>query len=118
MKKGIRAVRAEWTAVRRQVAFLSLIILVLALPSWAADKPYPENTDKVIMPWAVGSTGDLGGRTIADRMTEFFGQPLVFEHRPGAGAVLGVSFGAKAKPDGYTVVYASSSPLLLAPIVK
>jgi tripartite-type tricarboxylate transporter receptor subunit TctC len=118
MKKEVRGGRMEWGRVSRRLPFLFLIFFVLALPSWAADKPYPENPVKVIMPWAVGSTGDLGGRTIADRMTEFFGQPLVFEHRPGAGAVLGVSFGAKAKPDGYTVVYASSSPLLLAPIVK
>jgi len=108
----------ELNWISGQLLFLFLVFFLLVLPSWAADRPYSENPIKVIVPWAAGSTGDLGPREIADRMGEFLGQPMITENKPGAGGILGTAFVAKAKPDGYTVLAASSSPLLLAPILK
>ncbi len=118
MKKGKKDKKVEMNWIREQLLFLFLAPLLLALPSWAADRPYPDKPIKVIVPWAAGSTADLGAREIIDRMPEFLGQPLFVENKPGAGGILGVAFVAKVKPDGYTVLAASSSPLLLAPIVK
>ena len=108
MKKGLKGIQGG-------IFFLFLAFSLLSVPAWAA---YPEKPIKVIVPWAAGSTGDLGPREMADRMGEFLGQPLVVDNKPGAGGILGSSFASKAKPDGYTVLAASSSPLLLAPILK
>jgi len=118
MKKGVRGGRVEWRGVSRRLPFLFLIFFVLALPSWAADQHYPERSIRAIIPWAAGGITDFGSREIADKMGEFLGQSVICENKPGAGGILGTSFVSKAKPDGYTVLAASSSPLLLAPIVK
>jgi tripartite-type tricarboxylate transporter receptor subunit TctC len=55
---------------------------------------------------------------MADKVAEFLGQPIVSQYRPGGGGSLGAALVAKAKPDGYTVLVGSSTPLVLSPIVK
>jgi len=104
--------------IRGQIVLLLILVFSLSLPAWAADRPYPEKPVKAVVPWAAGSTGDLGPREIMERMPEFLGQPVVAENKPGGGGIVGTALVAKTKPDGYTVLAASSSPLLLAPILK
>jgi tripartite-type tricarboxylate transporter receptor subunit TctC len=118
MGKEIRDKKMDGSGTGRLRFLLFLIVFLLALPSWAADLPYPEKPINMVVPWSAGSVSDLGAREIADRMAEFLGQPMISVHRPGAGGILGAAFVAKAKPDGYTLLAASSSPLFLAPIVK
>jgi tripartite-type tricarboxylate transporter receptor subunit TctC len=85
-----------------------LIFFVLALPSWAADQHYPERSIRAIIPWAAGGITDFGSREIADKMSEFLGQSVICENKPGAGGILGTSFVSKAKPDGYSFSRCSS----------
>ncbi len=87
-------------------------------PNGAAEKPYPNRPINMIVSYAPGSGTDLGSKVIADKMTEFLGQPLISVYKPGGGGSLGAAFVAKAKPDGYTILVASSSPIIIAPIVK
>lgn len=95
-------------------------LLAIALPSavWAAEKPYPNKSINMIVPYAPASGADLGSKIMADKMTEFLGQPMVSVYKPGGGGSLGAAFAAKAKPDGYTVLVGSVSPVVLSPIVK
>jgi len=118
MGKEIRDKKMEWKGSLRPLLFLLLAFSLLAPPGWAAEGNYPEKPIRAVVPWAAGGTTDLGSREIAERMGEFLGQPLVCENKGGGGGILGTSFVSKAKPDGYTVLAASSSPLLLATIVK
>ena len=97
-----------------------LLPIFLALPlnspgSWAS---YPERPINMIVCYAPGSGGDFGSRIMADRMSKFLGQPIISVYKPGGGGSLGASFVAKAKPDGYTVLVGSATPLALAPVVK
>jgi tripartite-type tricarboxylate transporter receptor subunit TctC len=87
-------------------------------PTWAAEKPYPNRPINMIISYAPASGTDLGSKVMADKISEFLGQPLISVYKPGGGGSLGAAYAAKAKPDGYTVLVASSTPLIISPIVK
>src|SRR5260221_8851954 len=72
---------------------------------------YPTRPIRIIVPQAAGSGVDLQARVLAQKMGELWGQQGVVENRPGANAILGMEAGAKAKPDGYTLIYAPVSAL-------
>ena len=74
-----------------------------ALPS-SAGAEYPEKPIKFVLPYAPGGIIDFVGRTLAQRLTETIGQPVVAENKPGAGGTLGTDFVARSAPDGYTIV--------------
>ena len=86
--------------------------------SWAAEEPYPNRPINMIVSFAPASSADLGSRVMAHKISEFLGQPLVSVYKPGGGGSLGASYAAKAKPDGYTVLIASASMIIIPPIVK
>ena len=54
------------------------------------------------------SSSDVVGRVIANKLSENFGKPVVFDNRPGAGGNIAAELVAKAAPDGYTVLYANT----------
>jgi tripartite-type tricarboxylate transporter receptor subunit TctC len=65
---------------------------------------YPEKPIRLILPYAPGGIIDYVGRTLAQRLGETIGQPVVAENRPGAGGIAGTDFVAKGAPDGYTIL--------------
>ena len=71
----------------------------------AADE-FPNRPIHIIVPQAAGSGVDLQVRVIGQKLGEMWGQQIVVENRPGANAIIGMQFAAKAAPDGYTLVYA------------
>jgi tripartite-type tricarboxylate transporter receptor subunit TctC len=81
--------------------------LSLAAPGRAADT-YPEHKVRVIVPFAAGGPTDVIARMMAERLSEAWGQQLYVENMPGAGGNLGVENGARAAPDGYTIVAVST----------
>ena len=82
--------------------------MALAASGAAAQAPadYPSRPIRIIVPQAAGSGVDLQARVLAAKLSELFGQQVVVEDRPGANAIIGMDFVAKAAPDGYTIVYA------------
>jgi tripartite-type tricarboxylate transporter receptor subunit TctC len=82
----------------------ALLIAALALPAAAAAQGYPAKPIRFIAPFAAGGALDTLTRTIATRMQENWGQPVVVENRTGAGGNIGADLVAKAAPDGYTLV--------------
>ena len=101
--------------------FIFLVFSAFCLHSaliYAAEKPYPNRAINVIIAYAPGGSADLCSKPIMERMGEFLGQPMISVYKPGGGGSLGAAFTAKAKPDGYTVLLGSSTPLGIAPVVK
>jgi len=94
---------------------LSLLLLCVATgltPAKAAD--YPIRAIKMVVPFAPGGGTDILGRIIAQRLQEQWGQPVVIENQPGASGGIGTRAAAKADPDGYTLLMASTGALMAA----
>lgn len=76
-----------------------------------AQDTYPSKAIKLIVPLGAGGATDVVARVVAAKLSQRLGQPVVVENRPGAEGVIGVNAGAKADPDGYTLVLGSSTTL-------
>ncbi|MBK8065114.1 MAG: tripartite tricarboxylate transporter substrate binding protein [Betaproteobacteria bacterium] len=95
-----------------------LALAGLAFAGLAAAQAYPTRAVKVIVPWPPGQATDLAGRLVADKLSQALGQPFVVENKAGAGGQIGTDQVAKAAPDGYTLLVASSGPYSIAPNVQ
>ena len=79
------------------------VLTMLAVAAPLGAQSFPAKPIRMVIPFAPGGGTDLIGRLSASRLSESMGQPVVVENRPGASGVLGVEFGVKAPPDGYTL---------------
>jgi len=87
-----------------------LFTLALLLVTAAAlAQTYPSKSIRVIVPFAPGGGTDLVARAVAAKIGEALGQTVVVDNRPGANANIGNEIAARALPDGYTLIMASSS---------
>ena len=98
----------------RSAAMAALTLALLGSADIHA-QPYPSKPIRMIVPFAPGGPNDIIGRTVGQKLTETWGQPVVVENRGGAGGTIGVDAGAKSPPDGYTMVMGGSSNLAVAP---
>ena len=97
--------------------------LLLATLSWPAlaqspaapAGPYPTRSVRMVVSFAAGGVSDIMSRVLAQKMSEFLGQPIVVENRAGAGGSIGTDFVAKASPDGYTILSTSPTQMAIAP---
>ena len=97
---------------RLAVGGIALIALLSGLP--AAAEIYPTRQITLIAPWPPGGAIDALCRALAPGLGDRLGKPIVVENRPGAGSVIGTAAGAKAEPDGYTLVMAGSGSLAIS----
>jgi tripartite-type tricarboxylate transporter receptor subunit TctC len=87
--------------------------LLSALPIFA--QYYPNKPIKIIAPFPPGTGPDANTREIAQELTKVLGQSVVVENRPGASTMIGMEVGAKASPDGYTLVMGSTTSMSVVP---
>jgi tripartite-type tricarboxylate transporter receptor subunit TctC len=71
----------------------------------------PPKRSSLIVPLGAGGATDVVARVVAGKLSQRLGQQVVVENRPGAEGIIGVNAGAKADPDGYTLVLGSSTTL-------
>ena len=93
----------------------ALLVTALLFAGAAYAQQYPNRTVRVIVPWPPGQATDLSARLVAQKLQEALGQPFVADNRPGAGGAIGTEAVAKAAPDGYTLLAASSGPISIMP---
>jgi tripartite-type tricarboxylate transporter receptor subunit TctC len=100
---------------RTLIAALTGVAACSLAAAAAAQTPddYPNRPIRIIVTQAAGSGVDQQARVLAQKMGELWGQQGVVENRPGANAIIGMEAGAKAAPDGYTLIYASVSALAM-----
>ena len=95
------------------VAFWLFSVSVIALA-----QNFPNRPLRIILPFPAGSSvNDVLGRALAQRLAEPLGQQVIFESRSGAAGTIGSEMVAKAVPDGYTLLLATTGPLTIAPFV-
>jgi tripartite-type tricarboxylate transporter receptor subunit TctC len=99
--------------IRIFLFFLAFTLILCS--STIADVKYPSRAVTIVVPWAPGGAADITSRFIGDAARKKFGVPVTVENRPGAGGTFGLGQIARAKPDGYTISEASSSPLAVVP---
>jgi len=78
------------------------------LVAGAARADWPDHPIKWVVPFGPGGANDLIARAAAEAVSKRVGQPVVIENKPGAGAIIGADYVAKAKPDGYTWLIGSA----------
>ncbi|WP_421868372.1 Bug family tripartite tricarboxylate transporter substrate binding protein [Motiliproteus sp.] len=98
-----------------KTTLLSLAGAVAVSLSSAAMAGYPEKPINVIVPWGAGGDSDLTTRIWADAVEKELGVPVVVINKAGGGGVVGTSFVANAKKDGYTLINAGLSNMLVTP---
>src|SRR3981189_3210818 len=88
------------------------LAMLMGLPA-LAQAAYPSRTVKMIVPYPAGGTTDFLGRLVADGLKTGLGATVIVENKPGAGTTLGADQGARAEPDGYTLLMATSTTLAI-----
>ncbi len=87
--------------------FASIVLMGAALsmvPLFATAQAYPAKPIRLVIPYAPGGAAGAVGRILADKMAASIGQPVLVDHRPGGGTLIGNEYVAKSAPDGYTLV--------------
>ncbi len=93
----------------------SAITPALAQPAADAAQSFPTRAIRIVVPFPAGGPTDINARIIAQRMSEDWKQPVVIENRPGANTAIGAQMVAKADPDGYTLLAAMDTTLVMNP---
>src|SRR3954464_6833300 len=86
----------------------SLFVVLALATSAAAPRDYPSKPIRIVLGFSAGSTTDILARTVGQKMSEAWGQPVVVENRPSAGGVVAGNTVATATPDGYTLLVVSA----------
>jgi tripartite-type tricarboxylate transporter receptor subunit TctC len=100
------------TMLSRRTLLLATMAAAAPLPAFA--QAYPARPIKMIAPFTPGSPVDVVARLLAQHLSIQLGQSVVVENRPGAGTTIGMKAAMLAEPDGYTLLFQSSS-LVVAP---
>ena len=90
---------------------ICLLLLALAIVSASSLRAgdYPDHSVKVIVPFPAGGATDIAGRIITQKLSERLGRQFFIENISGAGGNIGMTIAARAPPNGYTILLASSS---------
>jgi len=98
------------------VVVTSALLLAVALgPAIAVAQGYPAKPVRVIVPFPPAGAADIVARVITQKLSEAWGTQVLVDNRAGAGGMIGAEFAMRAAPDGHTVLFASSSPMVISP---
>jgi tripartite-type tricarboxylate transporter receptor subunit TctC len=83
------------------------------LPAAVLGQPYPAKAIRVVVPFPPGGTSDIIGRTLGQKLSEAWGQPVIMDNRGGVAGSLGAAIAAKSPPDGYTLLVGNVGPVAI-----
>ena len=99
------------------VVVAGLLLTFSAYGVKAAEGEYPNRPIRFVVPFSPGGPSDILARMVGQKLSESLGETLVIDNRGSVGGVLGAELGAKAPPDGYTILLAANSLLTINPHV-
>ena len=102
------------SALRFAVAAVAALACLVSTGAHA--QAYPSRSVRMVVPFAPGGATDIIARTVAQKLADRLGQSVVVENKPGAGTTIGNAEVAKAKPDGYTLLFAPT-PFVISQVV-
>lgn len=93
-------------------ALVAVLAATLASAGWA--QSFPSKPLRVVVPFGAGGVADLTARTVAQKLSQSLGQPVVIDNKPGAGGVGAADTVAKSAPDGHTLLLMSNASAVTA----
>lgn len=100
--------------ISRRAALLSAGS-ALALPAIGHAQAWPARPIRIVIPFGAGGSVDVVGRTLAAKLSQIFGQPVVVDNRPGGATSIGALHVARSAPDGYTLFYGTPATQIINP---
>jgi tripartite-type tricarboxylate transporter receptor subunit TctC len=106
--------------LQRPVMLAMLLVATLCALHVAAQpaSSFPEKTVRIVVPFPAGGATDILARLVAERLSNAFGRPAVVENISGAAGATGTAAGAKAAPDGHTLVMGTGTSITLLPHLR
>lgn len=108
--------------ITKKMALLTACTCIAALSGTQAigqtTDSYPNRAIRIVVPFAPGGATDIIARVIGQKLSEQVGQPVVIDNKAGANGNIAAEYVAKAPPDGYTVLYNTSSMALSPALYK
>jgi tripartite-type tricarboxylate transporter receptor subunit TctC len=92
--------------------------LLAAMASGALAQAFPAKPIRLVVGFAPGGAADIIARAMNDPLTRALGQGVIVDNKPGAGSSLAAEFVARAAPDGYTIMIASQSGMIVNPLIN
>lgn len=99
--------------LRTALAFAALACIASA--PQAQETRYPSRTIRFVVPAAAGGPSDVVARLFAEKLGQALGHAVIVENKPGASLTLGTAAVAQAQPDGYTLLFTTSTPIVMVP---
>lgn len=106
----------KWLAAAALFMLASSVMafsVMIASPALAQDSDYPNRAPRIIVPFPAGGPTDVLARFLAQHISEQWGKQIVIENRPGANSAIGAQVVARAAPDGYTLLMAMDTTLVM-----
>ncbi len=113
MEQGLHRVQPARAGRNKLKLRLAAAMLLLTGAAWA--QSYPSETVRLIVPFPPGGSTETLARMVSVKLGELWGQQIIIDNRPGASGIIGTELGAKAVPDGYTLLMGSGAPLTIVP---
>ena len=101
---------------KRMIAVV-LMGVAASLADASQAQSYPAKAIRIVVPYPAGGTSDILARSVGQKLSEAWGQPVVVDNKPGANGNVGADIVAKAAPDGYTLLLADIGSLAISPSV-
>jgi tripartite-type tricarboxylate transporter receptor subunit TctC len=92
-------------------------LAIALVPMAVSSQTYPTKPIRMIVPFPPGGTSDVIGRTLGQKLSEAWNQPVVMDNRSGVAGSIGAAAAAKAPPDGYTMVVGNVGPVAVNPSI-
>ena len=101
----------------KRLVLLLVSALCFAAGAAVAQDKYPSRPIKVLVPYAPGGAVDIVTRIVTEQMRQNLGQAFVVENKPGANGILAIQDMARARPDGYTIMFGNNNANVITPIL-
>ena len=98
------------------LALAAALVGTVPIVARAADA-YPTRTVRIVVPYPAGGVADALPRIVGEKLSQKWGQPVIIENKAGASGNIGMEEGARAEPDGYTLVLAAAGNMTVNPIL-
>ena len=118
MRTRFARYRGLRVALQALPALLAAAAVLLGAAPAPAQQKYPDRSIRIVVPFNAGGATDVIARVLSVPLGEVLGQTIVIENRAGAGGNLGAAVVARAEPDGYTLLLASSAVIASPALYK